>query len=271
MTNPVQRVLTALVGIPLCLALVWLGGYWFAILVAGAGLVAQHELYGLAQQAGVRPFRVAGAIMAFLVFARPFFPDWFYPAMLLAVVALAGALPFVKRDNPLIAFLATLGGVVYPAAFLSTLLDIRLGAWGSGGEREALLVTAGVFVLIWASDSFAYFVGRAVGRHALLPSVSPKKTWEGLVGGLAGALLVAAGFKLLVLPATSWLLWVLFAVIAGLVAPLGDLAESRMKRAVGAKDSSTILPGHGGLLDRVDALLVSAPLMYVVLILLYTN
>lgn len=261
MTNAVQRVLTAAVGIPIVVGAIVVGHFWFALLIGAAALVAQGEFYALLKQEGVRPFRWVGAGFGALALARPFFPELALIAAPVALSLLICGLPFARREHPMSDLGGTLAGVLYPVVLLSTLIDLRLGTWGSETAGQAAWITGSVFLLVWAADTLAYYVGRAWGRRPLFPAVSPKKTWEGLFGGIAGSLLTAVALKLLVLPEIPWGMWIIFAGIAGLLAPLGDLAESRMKRSVGVKDSGSLLPGHGGMLDRVDALIITAPLI----------
>jgi phosphatidate cytidylyltransferase len=127
--------------------------------------------------------------------------------------------------------------------------------------------------VVWAGDTVAMYVGRSLGRHKLAPRLSPGKTWEGAVGSLAGSLLVTAGLialanqlvrrEILILayPGPAWT-WLLLAVLVNIAAQAGDLAESALKRSAGVKDSGTLLPGHGGILDRIDALLIAAPVLW---------
>jgi phosphatidate cytidylyltransferase len=119
------------------------------------------------------------------------------------------------------------------------------------------------FALVWAADVGAYFAGRAFGRRKLAPQVSPGKTWEGVLGGLALSLAIAgaAGTWLFRLEGAAWLSFLLLAVAVVLLSIVGDLGESLLKRQAGAKDSGTLLPGHGGMLDRVDSLLAALPAM----------
>ena len=185
---------------------------------------------------------------------------------------------------------ATLFGVVYPTALLAYLVAIRGGAaivgdgTSSAGAQsgaaavsqaaavgvaltdgDAFALTVSVLVLVWTTDSMAYFVGRAVGRRPLAPRISPKKTWEGTIGGAAFAVAAGALLKLTILPFLTWPHAVALALICGVLGQLGDLAESKMKRAVGVKDSGTLLPGHGGMLDRFDSMIVVAPAVYLYL------
>jgi phosphatidate cytidylyltransferase len=129
----------------------------------------------------------------------------------------------------------------------------------AAGGRNLLLL---LFLVIWADDTFAYLVGRTIGRNRLFPSISPKKTLEGSVAGLGGSLLVAWGFTSLFWQTASWKKAMLLAGIVAVFGQIGDLAESAIKRGASVKDSGSVLPGHGGLLDRVDSLLFGAPVLW---------
>ncbi len=132
-------------------------------------------------------------------------------------------------------------------------------------ENEfAKFLIMGIFVLIWVNDSFAYLVGKSIGRTKLFPSISPKKTWEGTLGGLVFAL-IAAYFMSLYEPNISMMQWLILATVVVITGSIGDLIESKFKRAAGVKDSGAILPGHGGMLDRLDSLVFAAPFAYLTL------
>ena len=181
---------------------------------------------------------------------------------------------------------ATLFGAVYPTALLAYLAAIRGGAAVAADasaepsnaaaalaqpsafaltDGDAFALTVSVLVLVWTTDSMAYFVGRAIGRRPLAPRISPKKTWEGTLGGAAFAVAAGAVLKVTLLPFLTWPDAVALALICGVLGQLGDLAESKMKRAVGVKDSGALLPGHGGMLDRFDSMIVVAPAVYLYL------
>jgi phosphatidate cytidylyltransferase len=164
------------------------------------------------------------------------------------------------------AIATTVFGVVYIGLALSCLLPLRfsqlgagIGGTGASGGRNLMLL---LFLVIWAGDTFAYLVGRAIGRRMLFPSISPKKTLEGSVAGLVGSLLVAWGFTRLFWQTASLKKVILLAGLVALFGQIGDLAESAMKRVASLKDSGSVLPGHGGLLDRVDSLLLGAPVLW---------
>lgn len=265
MSNQTLRILTALVGVPLVVAVTFAGGWPFVLLVLAASLVAQHEFYGLLEAGGQRPLRVFGLGLGALLVLRVIVPEA-WPLALVAVLGLLAAVPFLRDEASTPASLAgTVFGAVYPSALLAFLADLRLARGPEVGDVEAFWLALATLLLIWATDTFAYFVGRAFGRHPLAPKVSPKKTWEGAVGGVLGALGVAVVLKYTALAFLAWPHVLVLAFCCGVVSQLGDLAESRLKRAVGVKDSGTLLPGHGGLLDRFDAMILAAPCVYLYL------
>ena len=266
MSNLSQRILTALVGAVVVLTAVWTGGWPFALLITALALLAQREVYGLLERAGTRPFLYLGLALGALAVLRSRLA-LAEPLLVLGALAVLGGVLYRRPESPLLDASATLFGVAYPAALCGSLVALRgPGTWLDAFPAEAhtgfWLVTAVLFC-VWGTDTFAYFAGRALGRHPLFPRVSPKKTWEGAVGGALGALLLAAGFKAFT-PLDAALTWLDVAVVAlacGVASPFGDLAESLFKRSVGAKDSASWLPGHGGMLDRIDAAVVAVPLV----------
>lgn len=270
LSNGTLRVLTAVVALPVVIAAAWAGGIWFAGLVAGAAVAAQAEFYRLTAAAGARPNVGLGLTAGAAVALVPLWPDARF-AVLAAVVAFVCTVPFRHvatesgESNPVVDLAATLAGVVYPAALLATLTAIRLDVAAGLPGTEPMWATLAVFLLVALADTAAYYTGRSIGKTPLAPSVSPKKTREGAMGGVVGAMLGAWALGVFALPSVPLWAMLVLGVIAGVVSPLGDLAESRLKRAAGVKDSGTLLPGHGGFLDRLDALFVAAPLAYLVL------
>ncbi|MDA0875431.1 MAG: phosphatidate cytidylyltransferase, partial [Bacteroidetes bacterium] len=156
-------------------------------------------------------------------------------------------------------FGADLASLIYPVGLLSLFVDIRWKADAVWGQQDGFLLVLLLFVLIWVTDTGAYYTGRSLGRTKFAPETSPNKTWEGTLGGLVCALLAAVLFKSFWFPYMSWLDVIVLAAIGGFWAQLGDLLESSLKRSAGVKDSGTFLPGHGGMLDRFDSLIMAAP------------
>ncbi len=260
MSNFTQRILTGLVGATLVVSTVWAGGWWFAALMTAVALAAQFELYRMLRVGGVEPVVGLGLVLGLAAVVWPL-----APVTLLVLVAgvplVQVAVLFRRRKTPLLDAAATAFGVLYPAMLASAIVLLRVGDLGLRGSEPFWLTTAVLFA-VWSADSFAYLAGRAFGKTPLFERISPKKTWEGAIGGALGAFAMVAAFKLGALgDALSWADVTVIALASGLLGPLGDLSESQFKRSAGVKDSASWLPGHGGLLDRVDATLVAVPVI----------
>jgi phosphatidate cytidylyltransferase len=260
-SNNLRRVVTALLAAPFVLGVAYLGGWAFAGLIAVIGLLGQRELYLMSHPIGARPHQVAGFVLGALVvavFLRPALWPIGATALLLFVVAAPLLLP---QEQFLVSFTVTIAGIVYPTALLGSLVrlrEVRSAAVSDGGAFQLVLF---VLLLVWATDIAAYYVGRSLGRHALAPTISPNKTWEGTLGGLGAALAVGLLLKSTFVDLLAWPHVAALIAIGGGVSQLGDLLESTLKRSVEVDDSSHLLPGHGGMLDRFDAMAVAAPLI----------
>jgi phosphatidate cytidylyltransferase len=251
-----QRVISALILIPIVLGLTYLGGPYFAALVAAAALLAGYEFYSLMRQAGHRPYVVVGLGLIALLLVEVYDPG---DALWRWATAAAVMAPMIWRilqregEGFLTDWALTLVGAVYVGLLAGHLVAVRNLPQGLGW----LLFT---FAVTWVCDTAAYFVGTWWGKHGFFTHISPHKTWEGAVGGwLAGA--VAA------VVAGHWLglaLWqrLVLGVVLVLGVTFGDLAESLVKRQVGVKDSGRLIPGHGGMLDRIDSLLFAGVIVY---------
>ncbi|HJA99385.1 MAG TPA: phosphatidate cytidylyltransferase [Candidatus Alistipes avicola] len=170
---------------------------------------------------------------------------------------------FLKRQRPAADIGVTLAGIFYVALPLSMFLLLPIQIDGSAWNPWVILF---YIFIIWTNDICAYLVGMTLGRHRLYPRISPNKSWEGFFGGIVGA--IGMGLLAAWIMEADYLLWGVLAAIAAMSGVLGDLIESMFKRAAGVKDSGNILPGHGGWLDRFDALIFSVPFVFVFLILL---
>lgn len=255
-----KRVLSALVAASLAVGAVVLGGWALGAFIGGVAVLAQRELYALAEASGARPLRPLGLAVGALVAVRALLPAA-VPLAVVGLLALLVAELFRRLEGPLLNIAAGVLGVFYPAWLAGYVLELRVRGAEALGEAASigLLVTA--LAAVWAADTFAYFAGRALGRRPLFPRVSPKKTWEGAAGGLVGAVAFVALMKAIALPVLSWLDVGAIGLLGGVAGPLGDLSESLLKRSVGVKDSGRLLPGHGGALDRLDAMLLAVPLV----------
>ena len=258
MSNLVSRLLFAAILLPLVIGVVYLGGWWlFALSVAG-GLIALHELYAMAKS--LRPLVLAGYVG--FVFSRLGVQlgvvVWMFGGILLTlflVFVLYGLSDI--RTSATTTFGVTLLGVVWIGGGLGLALLLR-----DIPEHGFWAVIALMFT-VFAADTAAYFVGRAIGRHKMAPAISPGKTWEGFAGGVVAAMAVA--FLILYKDRDDFLSipeTLLFGAAIALAAVFGDLFESAVKRDLGVKDSGRLLGGHGGMLDRLDALLWAGPAAY---------
>ena len=253
MTNAVSRIVVALVLLPVVLGVVYLGGWWVFALALVAALIALHEFWLLARPlAPLAPAGYVGAILA-LVGAEVGGVGWAIGGVL-TTFALAFVLKAISeaRQAATVAISGTVLGAVWVGLGLAFLVLLR------ELPDNGRLVTFAVLLAVWAGDTLAYFGGRLVGRHKMAPKTSPGKTWEGFVFGTAATVFVVfiAFYKQDILTIGQSL--VLGAVVA-VAAPLGDLFESLLKRDMDVKDTGTLLGGHGGMLDRIDALLFAAP------------
>lgn len=236
-----RRLVSALVLAPLALGLVWLGGYPFAIFVAAFAAAMAWEWVSMSDRdAPPRAFSIATgtAVGAVLLAAHG---EWAWSAVWIIAGALGAYLDRRRRGR---AFEAALG-VIYVSSAASILVGLRAADDGLGAILFLLSV-------VWAADTFAYLAGTWLGGPKLLPAASPNKTWTGLIAGVGcGA---AAG----ILMASLWGLDPVFALPTALMAVAGDLVMSLAKRRFGVKDAGTLIPGHGGVLDRVDALMLAS-------------
>ena len=273
-----KRIITALILIPVVLVLVFLGPWWqwlFTMAVAAVAALAAWEFLGLAENAGAQPPRIAVLVAILALFAGDF--EWpGQTAAILGILSLA-LLVYCTLFRPVEKLMADASSSVFCLLYIGfTLLALpalRESPEGNGPSLVAFLLCA-----VWAGDSVALYVGRAWGRHKMAPTLSPNKTWEGALGSVAGSLLATGALLGLAhLFATQWdkawlsypqsvSYWMTLALIVNVAAQVGDLAESALKRSAGVKDSGTILPGHGGVLDRIDALLLAAPVLWYALL-----
>jgi phosphatidate cytidylyltransferase len=259
--NLVERAISALVLLPLAIWLTWLGGWPFAALVAVAASLCAVELlqmFGRLRLAEWYGAALAGAIplLAALHGGRTLLPDWAPLALAFATLALLGLLLFTHQEQAEVP--ARAGRVTLAWLYCGLLASMLVGLRVQGGTAWVVLA----FVMTWANDTFAYFAGMLFGKHRIYEKVSPKKTWEGFAGGAAGSVAGALVLRATMLPELPVALAILLGAGAAVLGPVGDFTESLLKRSAGVKDSGRLIPGHGGLLDRIDALLFVVPWVY---------
>ena len=260
-----RRILTALVSLPLLIGAIWAGYPWLTIVVAAAALLGVREFYRLAHGLAHPLILPLGAVCSILLVVSGQLADEWYqfaPHVLVGVTIVATS-PwlFVTRHRPgaLITWAYAVGGPLYIGFLLAHVLLLR-GLDGSGDPGRDWLLFA--LLVTFATDTGAFFTGRTFGRHMMSPSISPNKTWEGAIGGFIVAVGIALALEVLLqLSVPVWQLALMGAAI-GILAQVGDLAESRLKRVSGVKDAGSLLPGHGGILDRIDSIVFTVPVVY---------
>jgi phosphatidate cytidylyltransferase len=280
---------------PLAIAILLYGGWPLAALLAVVSALGAWEFFRIARASGLTPFDDVGTAVAGLIplvvhakFLGLYDPNGRLGALSLIVIVLLVLLGLAiwmrgVAGKPLSSVAATVFGIAYTGGTLSFGYGIRNHDYASApaalalGGRTFALAAGGLLLLLpvlvtWASDIGAYAVGRTMGKHKLIPSVSPGKTVEGAVGGLLASMLVAAVYTRYVLHPAAHLSFrmtpvgvLTFGALVSVAAQIGDLAESLFKREAGVKDSSHIIPGHGGILDRFDSLLFVLPVSFVLL------
>jgi phosphatidate cytidylyltransferase len=276
LSNLALRTLFAVVAIPVVLAAVWFGDWALASILAIASALAAWEFYRIAEKLGTRPMARAGITIAaslpLAIHARylelPVDAVVSTSVGAVIVVGLFSAAIFVRGvpGRPLESVALTVFGILYTGALLSFAYVLRYHQYAIGRTAGTALLMLPL-ALVWISDTAAYVVGRTMGKRKLIPSVSPGKT----VAGAVGALVVSAAaswavVRFVLVPQAQLGLRpvhaVLFGIAVSTAVQLGDLAESLIKRQAGVKDSSHIIPGHGGVLDRIDGMLFALPVAY---------
>ncbi len=251
-----KRIISAIIGIPLVIFIIISGGYPFLTVVGLVIILGMREYYQMMNHAGLYPERKLGYVITLLVFLSFIVIEGkFIHITLTFVILISLLIPiFQYRNHTFIDGIITLFGTLYIGWLLGHIVLMHYLPQGSFYILLSLFVT-------WIIDSGAYFAGSYLGKHKLCPHISPKKTIEGAFGGFLAGVISTVGFG------TFWLKlplehMILMGSIVGIIAQLGDLAESALKRYADIKDSGNIIPGHGGILDRVDSILFVIPTVY---------
>ena len=261
-----DRVLSAGLLLPLVVALVWLGPWTYLILLSGVAILGGWELASILRQLGWTAPRLLPWLSALALIAALWLGTRTVVTVLTALAWVASTLwlfwPYVPpgRKSKLLSWLLHLGGACFLGLFLACFGRLVTGPWpGDSGEGTGQLRVLYALAVVWAGDTGAYLVGSLWGRRPLWPAVSPKKTWEGAIGGTLSSVLAAVALAGPLLGEVRLFDAALLGLGATVAGQIGDLFESRLKRKAGMKDSGALLPGHGGILDRLDSLLFAAP------------
>ncbi len=268
--NLVVRIAVAVPAIAGAVAVLWVGGWLLAAVLAVLGMLGTREVYDFARKQGVEPLEWVGFLAAAACPLATYwvkgYADWepvVYAGALWLLVVLVVAAARGPGRRPLTAVAVTVFGGLYASALLSFIIAIRHGPHADAHPRGSVALALLPLVVTWVGDTCAMAAGKLVGGPKLAPVLSPQKTWAGAIGGTGGAVVAAIAYGPTVLDRMAFGLpqWELIVVglVTALAAQVGDVSESLFKREAGVKDSSSLLPGHGGVLDRLDSLYFVLP------------
>jgi len=290
MSELIKRVIVAIIAIPIAIAIIYAGSWLMFALVAVLSLLGQWEFYKIAEKKHTFPLKYFGYFFG-IIFLLIFQVMDFLPAMYISMLFIISIFLIVmifelwnNKPNAGLNIATTITGIIYiPMSFLFIILirnfyniintirnssidfiqisdsNLLMNSYEGAGLLLSILIS------IWICDSGAYFVGKAIGRHKLFERISPKKTWEGAIGGLVFGILGFWGATEILLNNFPLIHVIVIGMIVGTIGQIGDLAESQLKRDAGVKDSSAIIPGHGGVLDRFDSILFVMPFVFIYL------
>jgi phosphatidate cytidylyltransferase len=264
LSNSITRVIVAVLVIPLILAVCYFGKYYFLVFALGIALLSFYEFTLLAKSKGMNLNLWLGIVGIIFIVSNQYFhfPLDNYHFLILFTVIICLIELYRNNGSAIYNLSGTLFGVIYIGLFTAALIGLR-EFYSSFEERynNGGFLVIFIFASIWICDSAAYYGGTAFGKHKLFLRVSPKKSWEGAVFGFVFAVLTMIAAKFIVLDFLSWNTIITLGIIIGIIGQLGDLVESLLKRDAQVKDSSNIIPGHGGIFDRFDSLLLTAPVI----------
>jgi len=263
LSNTATRVLVSVFAIPLIIAACYFGNIYFFLFALAIALISFYEFYLMAGNKGANVNFYVGIFAISILMFNSYLHFFDRYTFLIVVVFLAALIELFRNDGSAIINLGTtLLGIFYIGLFSSALVDIREFYPNIGDHylHGGYLIIS-VLATIWICDSAAYFAGLSLGKHKLFPRVSPKKSWEGAIFGFVFAILTMITAHFVVLDFLSLKGAIILGVLIGIFGQIGDLVESLIKRDAEVKDSSALIPGHGGIFDRFDSLLFSAPVI----------
>lgn len=260
----VQRIITSVIAIPVVLVFVWFGGWWAFAAAALVVVLGINELHSMMIHEGYHPLIAVSLVLSLLFLVAAMFPQLRLTFLEIGLIlALLVSFPLLffreKLEGAMIDWSLTMAIALYlgwPLSLFPVLRGFQVGF--SPGLWWVLTVLLGV----WGFDTGAFFTGRLLGRHKLAPKISPAKSWEGVIGGLICSIAISLALSVIFL-GVPWYLAIVLGILIGVAATLGDLAESLIKRQTHVKDSGHFMPGHGGILDRIDSILFAVVVVFV--------
>jgi len=264
--NLFYRIITSVLFIPVLVYIAREGNIPFLVLIELGILLSSYEFFTILEIKGLNPHKSLGIIAAVLLGLNAYFASYFFTLTTLTILFILLSIPELTRTDPdraIYHISTTFFGVIYTGWLFSHLILLRELPVHKGGDYSLGLSYAMLpFVIAWTGDTFAFFIGSKLGRHKLLKRVSPSKSWEGTIGG--GLASIAALFVMRTFYAQYLTVFdtIVLRILGYYIAVVGDLIESKLKRDAKLKDVSSSIPGHGGVLDRFDSILFTAPLVY---------
>ena len=260
--NTLTRIIVAILAIPFLVGVCYIGEFYFLIFVAGVGLISFYELGLMLKNKKTYINLPVGLTAVLMIIVNSYFSFLkFYQITLIIILVLTLYELFRNNESAIHNIGSTLFGILYLGVFPSTIIGLREYFYGGNYLIGGYFIIS-ILVTIWVCDSAAFFIGTAIGKHKLFPRVSPNKSWEGAIAGFVFSVAAMAIAKIVILDIFSWTDTILIGILIGIFGQVGDLIESLIKRDAGVKDSSSIIPGHGGVFDRFDSLLFIAPVIY---------
>ena len=273
-----KRSIVAAFGIPVIVLLIYLGSYYFTVAVTFLSTVTLWEFYKIVEKKGAKPnkfwgltFNIVLTLSSYFLFSNQHYNEILFAESLIFIVGALSLQLISKNHNAIMNISATIGGSAYITLFFICLIAVReydyFGYiyYGQPPAFDSMILVYSFIVSVWICDTAAYLFGRKFGRHKLMPHVSPKKSWEGAVAGFFGSVVTMVLINYFT-DNLDFAHSLMIGIIVGIGGQIGDLAESQLKRDAGVKDSSGILPGHGGFLDRFDSILFVSPIILVYLV-----
>jgi len=283
MNELINRIVVALIGIPIGIYVIWYGSWLFFLAVLIISSLALYEFNSMVKLKELKPFfwinlitLISVLIFTFYVMMIDFSSIRYYlvtksASILLSYFILYFIIIFIstlfsRRQNPILSFSVTIGTLFYVLLPFVSLIILRLYNFGSINYKNSWQLILSYFFTIWICDTFAYFVGKKWGNHKIAPAISPKKSWEGGIAGLMGAIISFIAFSNLFYLDIGLVNSLFLGTIIGIFGQIGDFLESSFKRDVQLKDSSKLLGQHGGILDRFDSIIFTAPIVLLYII-----